>query len=76
MFPKNQEKEDSSNLVDENSEQLQDKTHGDSRKQPSTIIGIIFCSNHDTNLFWIENIPSQPKLLAWCSYKNNKISIA
>ena len=77
MLPTNQEIDDSSNLVDEKSMQLQDKTPGDSRKKPSTIIGIIFFVVIIAwPFFEIENIPSQPKLLAWSSWMSNKISIA
>ena len=76
MLPKNSEKEDSSNFVDEKSKQLQDETLEDSLKKPSTIIGIIFFV---VIIPWtfieIENIPSQPKLLAWSSEWKNKISI-
>ena len=41
MLPKNNEKEDSSNLIDEESKQLQGETCGDSLKKSLTIIGII-----------------------------------
>ena len=69
MLPKTNEKEVSSNLLEEESPEA-------SLKKPSTIIGIIFfCRDHYINPFEIENIPSQPKLLAWTSEVNNKISI-
>ena len=52
MLPAKYEKEDTSNLVDKKSKQLQDETSGDSRKKPSTTIGIyIFCRNHYMNPF-------------------------
>ena len=52
MLPKSNEKEDLSNLVDKESKQSQGETPGDSRKKPSTIIGIIFfCRNHDMSPF-------------------------
>ena len=41
MLPKNQEKEDSSSLVDEESKQLQGETQSGSPKKPSAISGII-----------------------------------
>ena len=74
MLPK--PKRDSSDPVDEELESLQGETPRDSLKNFSTTIGIIFLSwsLHEL-IFEIENIPSQPKLLAWCSQGNNKISI-
>ena len=42
MLPKNNGKEDSSNLDDEKSKQLQGETPGDSLKKSLTIIGMIF----------------------------------
>ena len=42
MLPKNNEKGDSSNLVEEESKQLQDETQSGSPNKPSTIIGMIF----------------------------------
>ena len=75
MLPKNNEKGDSSNLIDEKSKELQVETRGDSQKEPSPIIGLYFLSlSLHQSSFEIENIPSQAKLLAWCSY-DNKISI-
>ena len=76
MLPASNKKEDSSNLIDEKSKELQGETRGDSQKEPSPIIGLYFISLslHQSSVE-IENIPSQAKLLAWCSYDNNKISI-
>ena len=42
MLPKNNGKEDSSNLDGEKSKQLQGETHGDSLQKSLTIIGMIF----------------------------------
>ena len=77
MLPKNNEKEGSSNLVDGKSKQLQDETSGDSLQKTLTTIGIIFFVVIITYepFCEIENIPSQPKLLAWSSEWKNKISI-
>ena len=75
MLPTNNEKEDSCNLVDEKSKQLQSETRGDSLKKSLTIIGIIFFVVIITSFFEIENISSQPKLLAWSSHWYNKINI-
>ena len=44
MLPKNQEKKDSSILVDEESKQPQGETREDSLKKSLTTIGIIFLS--------------------------------
>ena len=71
MLPKHPEKEDSSNFVDKKSKQSQAEAQ---------IIGFLYFICEIFVIFiWfflkIENIPSQQKLLAWCSYKNNKISI-
>ena len=76
MLPTNNEKEDSSNLDDEKSKQLHDEAREDSLKKLLTTIGIIvFVVIITWTLFEIDNIPSQRKLLAWSSSKNNKISI-
>ena len=76
MLPKNNEKEDSSNLVDEESKQLQGETLGDSLKNSLTIISIIFFVVIITwTLFQIGKVSTQQKLLAWCSDTYNKIRI-
>ena len=77
MLPTNNEKEDSSNLFYEKSKQAQDEMLGDSLEKPLVVIGILFFVVIITwTFFEIENIPSKPKLFAWSSKKNNKISIA
>ena len=74
MLPKS--KRDSFSLVDEGSDQLKGETQSVSSNKPSAIIGFIFFVVIITwTLFKIENISSKPKLLAWCSQRNNKISI-
>ena len=76
MLPKNNGKEDSSNLDGEKSKQLQGETHGDSLQKSLTIIGMIFFAVIITwTLFWIESIPSKPKLLAWCSQRKSIVEI-
>ena len=76
MLPTNQ---DSSNLVDEESKQPQGETQSCSPNKLSANIGIIFFVVIIYMIFYIfleiENISSKPKLLAWCSYRTNKISI-
>ena len=77
MLPKTQEIEDSSNLFEEEPKQLQGETQFGSPNKSSAIIGII----HPIFIFFrhnpckTENLSSKPKLLAWCSHKNNKINI-
>ena len=80
MLPKNHEKEDSSNLVDEESKQPQDETQSGSSNKPSAITGIfalfiLFFIIIYLKFFSIESISCNPKLLAWSSYWDNKISI-
>ena len=77
MLPKNQEKEDSSSLVYEELKQLQGETQSGSPNKASAIIGmrLYFVIIIYMNCFSIESTPSAPKLLAWCSGVNNKISI-
>ena len=46
MLPTSNQKEDSFNLVDEKSKQLQGETPGDSLKKSLTIIGVIYCCHN------------------------------
>ena len=77
MLPKNKEKEEPSNHAYEKSKQLRSETPGDSLEKSLTIIGIIsfLVIIYIDPFFEIDNISSQPKLLAWCSQWENKISI-
>ena len=76
MLSKNQEKEDPSNHVDEESKQLQGETQSGSPNRSSAITGIITAIFVIiiTSFFEIENISPQPKLLAWSS-DMNKIDV-